>query len=293
MFAISGCTNQNECKNVNKIAYTKYINGENTYAYAKITDSNVGNLYIKDSAYNKETFIEVNDVKSVEAGPLAMGFIKIDGTVIIKDWYNNANNNYDDWNDICQIAFVGLDVYGLKTDGSIVAKSRDMNQNLSTIANEALQWTDIKFIASDTSVSLYGINEKGDILLSTNYLTEVQSQTVNWKNIEYIYSSNKLAIATTCEEEVLYYGYMGNKLSDEILEGINQCEGAHKIVMGKYCIAALFEDGTLKIIPFNYYDEKIMQYDCTEGVSDIYGNNKMIAILRNDGEIILLGTNYE
>lgn len=290
--SITGCRYEKTERNMflDKIALSRSINGEGTYAYAKVYDGE-GELFVKYSVEGEITHETIEDVKSVASGAWAIAFVKNDGTVAIKDWMDGANNTYEDWEDIEQVCFVGLDVCGLKTDGNILVKSREKNQEVGDAANEASKWENIKYIGSDTGISIFGITNDGNILVDSYRVTELQNQMKTWNDIEYLCSSLFLAIAINYEGQIVYAEDV--VITQDMSEKLEELKDAEKIVLGKYCIAGLTEEGILKVVPYKVYSDEFQQYNNLENVEDIFGNTSSIVILKKDGTVILAGMDYE
>ncbi len=170
--------------------------------------------------------------------------IKTDGTVLAAGDSGNKYGEYDvqDWKDIVQIA-VGDDyVVGLKSDGTVMVTG-NVARNLRKVQN----WNNIVDIYLVTN-KIYGLRADGTILSATEFPT-TRDVELNWKDIVHI-CEGKAGIFGLAADGTVYS-------SAGALYNTSNWKDIVAICQDDSCLFGLQSDGTVVVTGVNTYG----QYD--------------------------------
>lgn len=176
------------------------------------------------------------------------------------------------WNNIVDIAKGNWHMLGLKTDGTVVAASRDISGEKACDVSE---WSEIKAIAAGNGFSL-GLKEDGTVVSVGDYSDGYIIDTSDWTGIKAIYAEEGQAVGLKSDGTAVATGW--NDYNQCEVEGWNNIK---KIALGSDYTAALKNDGTVVST-----DKKYDVSTWTDMV-DIEAGYSFIAGLRADGTVLI------
>lgn len=176
------------------------------------------------------------------------------------------------WNNIVDIAKGNWHMLGLKTDGTVVAASRDISGEKACDVSE---WSEIKAVAAGNGFSL-GLKEDGTVVSVGDYSDEYIIDTLDWTGIKAIYAEEGHAVGLKSDGTAVATGW--NDYNQCEVEGWNNIK---KIALGSDYTAALKNDGTV-VSTGEKYD-----ISAWTDIVDIEAGYSFIAGLRADGTVLI------
>lgn len=296
---VTGCKKETDINPIKNVAIGGFLNeDEGIYGYAALDNNEIAEFSIVNLISGETAKREFEGIKSVSAGVHVLAGIKNDGTVIVVDFLktndiNEIDQSYNDWKDILMVEFTLNYAFGLRSDGKIVIKKRN-NDNDEVLPDDVLEiskWENIKYISTN-GFGLIGVTEKGRIM--TYSVPEIlESEISKWNDISNVCNGGICTAAVSNDGKVKLATYtMGLELAD-----MSDLKDIKKVEIGIDYVAALTNDGALHIRIFvadavlvgnELMSDELEKINGLTNVLDIDSYGANLIIMKENGEIIIV-----